>query len=1062
MNNSQSNVKSYMNVIKRGGFKEPVSFDKILKRIEVQCSELNLTRINAFEVTKDTIVGLHDGITTEDIDHYAATNCSDKIRDDPQYDKLASALCVSRLHKMTDPDFMVTTQQLYDSELVTTEYYNFVCENIQDIQSVLNYSKDYDFDYFGFKTLEKSYLQKIKYVENGKKQIKIIERPQHLLMRVAISLNMTCIPELQETYECLSNRYFIFGSPTLYNAASKYPQLSSCFLLKMGDSLDHILDVVKESGLISKRAGGIGISISDVRATGSKIVGTNGESTGIVPMIQVLNWLARYVNQGGKRNGAISTYLEVWHADIFSFCELRSNKGKEEERARDMFLGLWIPDLFMKRVEEGGHWSLMCPNECPGLTTVYGEEFEKLYIEYENKKMYRKQILAKDLWFHILEQQIETGMPYMLYKDHVNRKSNQSNLGVIQSSNLCVSGDTYILTDKGQVIIRDVVNTKVNVWNGEEWSPVTVKQTGTNKKLMKVTISNGVELKCTPEHKFYIKNPENKSNFIVKNCEDLVLGDELIDYKLKTYKKKVINNDTNLDTDYDINEVPLNKDANYIINWLNNLHNKQNILDTNYEDKEYVSKIRLVLQCCGIDSNVSYCNENNCYKLCINVKNLNKLSKFCPTICNISNTPLHEMPNVISKIEYLDILEDTYCFTEEKRHMGMFNGVLTSNCTEIVEYTDTEEIACCNLSSICLPRFVEKHNGVPTFNYEKLKYVAGIVARNLNRVIDINFYPVEKAKMSNFKHRPIGIGIQGLADVYCLMEVPYDSEEARIINRKISETIYFGALTMSNELAIKHGPYETFHHNGGCPFSKGQLQWHMWGLKKEDLLMDYDWDTLIDSIIKFGTRNSLLTTVMPTASTSQIMGNTESYEAPISNVCTRTTLAGEFTVINKYLVEKLIELGIWNKNVQNELLYDKGSVQNIDSIPDNIKKIYKTAFELQNRPILIQSIERGPFIDQSQSFNMFCPIPDFDKMTTAHFYGWKGGLKTGMYYLKTQPAIDPISFGLDIDVINEIEKKRGIYKKVKSTKKNTNAVKKQAEKPVAKPKSIISCESCSS
>lgn len=812
MNPPENPPKSYMSVVKRSGECEPVSFDKILRRIETQCSELQLTRINAFEITKETIGGLRDGITTEDIDHYAATNCSDKIRDDPQYDKLATGLCVSRLHKMTESDFMIVAQQLHDNGLVTDEYYNYVCENIKEIQEVLDYSKDYDFDYFGFKTLEKSYLQKIQLADE---HFKIIERPQHLMMRVAIALNMNSVENMQETYKCLADRCFIFGSPTLYNAGTKYPQLASCFLLKMEDDLEHIFDVIKEAGLISKRAGGIGIGISNVRASGSKIIGTNGKSTGIIPMIQVLNRVGKYVNQGGKRNGAIACFCEVWHADIFAFCELRSNKGNEDDKARDIFLGLWIPDLFMKRVEKQGMWSLMCPNECPGLTTTYGDEFEKLYEEYERKKMYRKQIPAKDLWFHILTQQIETGVPYMAYKDHINRQTNQSNLGVIQSSNLCA---------------------------------------------------------------------------------------------------------------------------------------------------------------------------------------------------------------------------------------------------EVVQYTSKDETSVCTLSSICLPRFVEfDENKTPSFNYERLQYIAGIVTRNLNNVIDVNFYPIEKAKNSNNKHRPIGIGIQGLADVYCIMGVAYDSDEARIINRKISETIYFGALTMSNKLAIKDGHYESFHYNGGCPFSKGLLQWHLWDLDESKLLMNFDWKTLIESIIKYGTRNSLLTTIMPTASTSQIMGNTESYEAPISNVCTRTTQAGEFTVINKYLVEKLIELGIWNKNVQNELLYDKGSVQKIDAIPDNIKQLYKTAFELQNRPILIQSIERGPFIDQTQSFNMFCQVPDFDKMTSAHFYGWRGRLKTGMYYLKTQPAVDPISFGLDIDVINEIEKKRGIVKDKKVTRGRKPA-KKEPTKPVS---SLIACDSCS-
>lgn len=1450
---SENSIKSYMNVIKKSGAEEPVSFDKILKRIDILCSTLKLNRINSFVVTQDTISELHDKITTENIDHCAATSCSDKIRDDPQYDTLAAGLCISRLHKMTESDFMVTTQKLYDSGLVTKAYYNFVCLNIVEIQSFFDYSKDYDFDYFGFKTLEKSYLQKIKHIVDGKEQIKIIERPQHLLMRVAVALNFNSMEELQETYHGLSNRYFIFGSPTLYNAGSEYQQLSSCFLLKMDDNLESIFDIVKESALISKRAGGIGISISDIRATGSKIVGTNGQSTGIIPMIQVLNQVARYVNQGGKRNGAIACfcedtqvftanggikkiqdvkigdlvvthknrlrpvtqthknpigdrkiyklevqknkdiyvtgnhkfwsfytknyksnklslgwnsidelkdlmdnkdtkqicyvtlpsgtnipdlgnykidimdykniimgdnpvnriwnitedlahffgmwlvnghikkshteetvlgigitvhkdnkdtisyiykvcketfgchitentsnvsnttcininchviglvfmelfgkklpdmifnwpkklvnsliaglittddcitkemdnatiglsnkylidqiyhlcrnngidvshvegtnapyvitvplslsilnqtrklyaddrvemckkkleangeiedanylkimnitevnrtdeyvytlgveedhsytveglivencYIEPWHADVFVFCELRSNKGNEEDRARDMFFALWIPDLFMKRVEEDGIWSLMCPNECPGLTTCYGDEFEKLYTEYESKKMYRKQIFAKDLWFHILSQQIETGMPYMMYKDHVNKKTNQKNLGVIQSSNLCVSGDTYILTDQGQIHIKELKDQQVNVWNGLEWSPTVVKQTGVDKKLIKVTLSNGAELKCTPEHKFYIVGGTRHQKQIMTQADQLKLNDCLIKYELPKL---------NLDATNDILSpythgfscgsgdtmepyfVPLNQSLNTTLRWLEGHSDATGTIITSETkeslqirgtEKDFLIKVKLMLQVIGIDSKVTKMkgpDNKGFFKLVVTSAELYKLIQlgFSPKKLTLRIGELQHNESKFIKviaIEKVDVLEDTYCFTEEKRNMGMFNGLLTGQCSEIVQFTSATETAVCNLSSICLPRFVKKHNGEISFNYEKLKYIAGVVTRNLNSVIDINYYPVEKAKTSNMKHRPIGIGIQGLADVYCLMEVPYDSNEARIINRKIFETIYFGALTMSNALAMKDGPYESFHSNGGCPFSQGQLQWHLWNLDPSRLLMGYDWDTLIKNIMQYGTRNSLLTTVVPTASTSQIMGNTESYEAPISNVCTRTTLAGEFTVINKILVEKLIELGIWNKDVQNELLYDKGSVQNISCIPDYIKKIYKTAFELQNKPILIQSIERGPFIDQSQSFNMFQSVPDFDKMTSAHFYGWKGGLKTGMYYLKTQPAVDPINFGLDIEVINEIEKKRGITRKEKREKANENIV---------RPQGSIMCDTC--
>lgn len=856
-----SDTTKSMKVQKRNGTYEDVSFDKILKRVTTLCKKLDLDRVNTFEITKETINGLCDGISTEEIDNFAAVSCAEKIRDDPQYDRLATGLCVSRLHKMTSKDFGEVTEMLYQNidkfgksnPLVTEEYCNFVYKHLKEIQGALDYYKDYDFDYFGFKTLERAYLHRRRTSQTkqtnlesknpltqGKHDIakekvvknkygNIIERPQHLFMRVAIALNLDNLENALETYRGLSERKFIFGSPTLYNAGSRWCQMSSCFLIKMGDSLEGIFDVFKEAALISKRAGGIGISISDIRASGSLIRGTNGSSSGVVPMIQVLNWIGRYVNQGGRRNGAISVYTEPWHADIFHFCELRSNKGKEEERARDIFLALWIPDLFMKRVQEDGVWSLMCPDECPGLTQSYGNDFEKLYTQYENEGKYHKQIKAKQLWFHILTSQIETGMPYMLYKDHVNRQSNQQNLGVIQSSNLC---------------------------------------------------------------------------------------------------------------------------------------------------------------------------------------------------------------------------------------------------SEIVQYTSLDEISVCNLSSICLPSFVEnKDTDKPIFNFEKLLYISKIVTRNLNRVIDINFYPVEKARLSNMRHRPIGIGVQGLADVYCMMDLPYDSEEARILNRKIFETIYFGSLTQSMEMAKEDGHYESFHWNGGSPFSKGLLQYHLWGKGDEYLLMNYDWTGLIENIKTYGTRNSLLTTIMPTASTSQIMGNSEYTEPITSNVYTRSTLAGEFTVVNKYLAEKLIELGLWNKQLRDELLYDRGSVQQIKNIPDHIKLVYRTAYELKNKPICQQAIERGPFIDQSQSLNLFCKVPNFDMLTSSHFYTWKNNLKTGLYYLRTQPAVDALEFGLDAETIIKIQKERNGGKlnesidelsELKQSEKDPRLISEIKVSQGKRRNNNIVCESCSS
>lgn len=822
-------VKNYMKfiIIKKNNREQEFDETKIRNRIEKIKNKLNLWRIQTEKVVKDLMRGLSDKINSDELDHYLSTKCAERISEDPQYDKLATAISISHLHKKTDPDFFEVTKKLMNNKdkdgkrnpLLSDEYYLFVEKHKKEIQKRLDYERDYLFDYFGYKTLEKSYLYRIKIYDNfskfknddktddkgnkidPEKELKemkmkgiIIERPQHLLMRVAISLNMKNIEEVFQTYELLSNKQMIFGSPTLFNAGTQYQQLSSCFLLDMDDSIEGITDVLKDSAFISKRAGGIGINISNIRAKGSLIRGTNGVSNGIVNLAKVINDLARFIDQGGRRNGAVALYIEPWHADIFDFCELKLDKGAEEMRARDIFLALWVPDLFMKRTQENGDWCLMCPDECKGLTKTYGEEFERLYLKYEKEGKYKKKIKAQELWFHILSCQCETGVPYMLYKDNVNRQSNQKNLGIIKSSNLC---------------------------------------------------------------------------------------------------------------------------------------------------------------------------------------------------------------------------------------------------SEIVEFTDTNEIAVCNLGSICLPSFIETvvsdevnsqlnnkliKNKKKIFNFEKLKNVASIMARNLNNVIDINQYPVIKAKISNSKHRPIGIGVQGLADVFCLLEINFESEEARTLNKLIFETIYFGALEMSNILAQKYGPYETFKYGEGSPFSKGQLQFHLWGLNENDLLTKnmYDWKGLIQKIIKYGTRNSLLTTVMPTASTSQIMGFNESIEPFTTNLFTRTTAAGEFKIINKYLIEKLIERNIWTQHVKDQMVHDNGSIQKIKEIPEEIRCMFKTAFEMKTKTIMQQSIDRGPFIDQSQSLNLFFEKPSFDRLTSSHFYAWKNKLKTGLYYLRTKPAVNAIQFGLDAEKINEI------------------------------------------
>jgi len=694
------------------------------------------------------------------------------------YLKMASMMCVDKLHKTTNPDIKLISTTLYNntdihndhSPLISLECFEIIQDNYEKIQKKLDMERDYLFDFFGLKTLERSYLLRI---HEGKKTI-IIERPQHLIMRIAIGIHGKDLDAAFETYDLISNRYFTHATPTLFNAGTRRPQLSSCFLIGMGDSIESIFNTISDMAFISKWAGGLGLHLSSIRSAGSIIRGTNGKSDGIVPLSIVLNWVARYINQGGKRNGSIACYLEPWHADIYEFCELRSNKGSEAQRARDLFLALWIPDLFMKRLKEGGMWSLMCPNQCPNLNSTYGEEFEKLYTQYENEGKYIKQVRAVDLWKHIMTAQIETGFPYCLFKDHANKKSNQKNLGTIKSSNLCA---------------------------------------------------------------------------------------------------------------------------------------------------------------------------------------------------------------------------------------------------EIIEYSDENEHAVCNLSSICLPRFIIKDGKTRIYDFDKLQEITRVCVRNLNKIIDINYYPTEKTKLSNYKHRPIGIGVQGLADVYNMMSMPFDSDEARELNKKIFEAIYFAAVDESKEIAKKEGPYSTFK---GSPFSNGELQYHLWGLDEKDLLMGYDWKKLTEEVKKYGTRNSLLTALMPTASTAQIMSNSETVEPYMSNIFVRSTLAGDFIVINNNLMRDLLELGLWSDTMKKRIIINNGSIQNIDGIPDKIKNIYKTAFEMSLKNIIKQSADRGPFIDQSQSLNLFIDTPSFDLLNSAMYTGWDMGLKTGMYYCRSVPAVNPISFGIDIDEIKEL------------------------------------------
>jgi len=754
-----------MYVVKRDGRKEPIMFDKITSRVRKMCYDLN-SLVDPVKISMRVIEGLYDGVTTSELDNLAAEVAATMTTAHPDYAKLAARISVSNLHKSTKKTFSEVMTDLYTyvnprtekkAPLLSEEVYQVIIDNKEKLDSTIIYNRDFGYDFFGFKTLERSYLLKL----NGK----IAERPQHMLMRVSVGIHLNDLDAVIETYELMSKKYFTHATPTLFNSGTPKPQMSSCFLLTMkDDSIEGIYDTLKQTAKISQSAGGIGLSIHNIRATGSYIAGTNGTSNGIVPMLQVFNDTARYVDQGGgKRKGSFAIYLEPWHADIFDFLELKKNHGKEEMRARDLFYAMWISDLFMKRVQEDASWTLMCPNECPGLCDVYGEEFETLYTKYEAEDKGRKSIKARELWEKILESQIETGTPYMLYKDAANRKSNQKNLGTIRSSNLC---------------------------------------------------------------------------------------------------------------------------------------------------------------------------------------------------------------------------------------------------TEIMEYTSPDEIAVCNLASIALPMFIK--NGA--FDHKELFRITKRVTKNLNRVIDRNYYPVKEAKTSNFRHRPIGLGVQGLADIFIKLRLPFTSDEAKRLNKDIFETLYFAAVTASMEEAKTDGPYQSYK---GSPISKGEFQYNLWGIKDEELSGLWDWAKLRKQVLKHGVRNSLLVAPMPTASTSQILGNNECFEPYTSNIYTRRVLSGEFIVVNKHLLEDLVELGLWNDGLKQDIMRANGSIQGIDNIPDDIKELYKTVWELSMKDIIDMSRQRGYFIDQSQSLNLFLEGATMAKLTSMHFYAWKSGLKTGMYYLRTKSAVDAIKVTLD-------------------------------------------------
>lgn len=787
-----------MQVIKRNGKKESVNVEKIISRIEKQCYNLDAKYIVPFEVAQKVIEGIYDGVTSRQLDELAAETAASLTTKHPDYATLASRLAVTSLHKETKKSFSDTVKELYNhtdkytnkkTPLVSKEFYDVVKQHAEELDSAIVYNRDFNYDYFGFKTMQRSYLLKI--------NNRTVERPQHMIMRVAVGIHGDDIKKALETYNLISEGYFTHATPTLFNAGTPRAQMSSCFLMTINDdSIGGIYDTLKQIAEISKFAGGIGVAVSNVRAKGSRIRGTNGQSDGLIPMLKVFNETGRYVNQGGKRKGSIAVYIETFHADIMEFLELKKNTGKEEVRARDLFLAVWMNDLFMERVQNNEVWSLMCPDECPGLQDVYGKDFEKLYIEYEKEGRYKKQLPAREVWNKILESQIETGVPYILYKDAANEKTNQKNLGTLKTSNLCA---------------------------------------------------------------------------------------------------------------------------------------------------------------------------------------------------------------------------------------------------EILEYVAPDEIAVCNLASICLPKFVNKGH----FSFKKLEDIAYTATINLNRVIDKNFYPVEEAKRSNMRHRPIGLGVQGLADVFFKLQIAFDSPEAIELNKQIFETIYYGAVTASIDLAKTEGHYETYP---GSPASKGELQFDLWGVTPSDR---YDWAQVKENLSKYGLRNSLITTIMPTASTASIFGNEASCEAQTSNLYTRKVLAGEFIIVNKHLVKELVKRKIWNDNIRQQIIRDNGSVQHIAEIPQDLKDIFKTVWEIKQKVIIDMAVDRGPYIDQTQSMNIFMENPNFAKLTAMQFYAWgrrdnpdfdaskpeseknlkyiklrQNTLKTGNYYLRTKAATDAVKFTVDQNIQKKVDQQQ--------------------------------------
>lgn len=1089
-------MSDHIYVTKRNGDRVPVSFNEVLNRIQKLAD--GLSHVNPDLVAQKVCTQIQDGIRTSDLDEFAAEVCAMmQARYHPNYGKLAARLVIDNHQKKTPQLFSLCVDRLATDKILSEDFVWNVAQSRVALDAMCDYSRDFMFDYFGFKTLENGYMLRTR---SGTP----CERPQHMWMRVAVQLHGTNLLRVKETYDALSQGYFIHATPTLFNSGTTHSQLSSCFLVKMeDDSIKGIYDTLGDCAQISKWAGGVGLSIHDIRARGADIKGTNGKSTGIVPMLKVFNDTAKYVNQGGKRNGSFAVYLEPWHADIEEFLRLRLNTGADEDRARDLFYGLWIPDLFMQRVEQDAVWTLFTPDEAPGLSDCWGDEFNVLYNRYERDHKGVREIQAKKLWQMILDAQIQTGTPYLLYKDACNSKSNQQNLGTIKSSNLCVAPETLILTDQGQFPIKDihVRSAPVRVWNGDAFSDVTVAKTGVDQELVDVELSDGRVITCTSYHKFLVSegydDKRSIANALRVDASDLKPG-----MKLKKSELPTIVASTNIDFDYaythgffcgdgtysngrpslslygekkdlvqylsvrtmtgiedasgrlntqlplDLKQkfdVPANTSIKCRLDWLAGYldadgsicrdGSNESIQVTSIE-YGFLKNVQSMLVTLGVqsklnqsrperrtmlpDGNGGY-SEFECkplWRLLISSSGLYHLSTLgfkTYRLKWVARKPQRNSEQFVSVVQIIcnGRRDDTYCFNEPINHAGIFNGVLAGNCAEIIEYTSSEETAVCNLGSLALPKFVEA--GV--FNFEKLRAYTAILARNLDIVIDKTYYPTKKCEYSNERNRPIGIGIQGLADVFAMLRLPWTSEAAAKLNREISENIYFAAATQSMLLATRdewrglplegRAAYLSFE---GSPMSEGKMQFDLWGEKPVTTYLD--WDNL-RKLCSGGMRNSLLIALMPTASTSQILGNNECFEPFTSNLYTRRVLSGDFVVINKYLVEDLVARNQWIPELRTAIIANNGSIANMPEIDGDLRELYRTSWEIPMKTLINMARDRAPFVCQSQSLNLFVADPTYSKLSSMHFYAWKQGLKTGCYYLRTKAAAKAQQFTVE-------------------------------------------------